>query len=68
MSAPTIKKLSASEAFQLRRIHWAIVELERCGAQVKAWQVMRKAGLRSTSLGVINAILDAAPIPSRMVA
>lgn len=60
--------VETTEAFQLRRIHWAIVELERCGAQVKAWQVMRKAGLRSTSLGVINAILDAAPIPSRMAA
>lgn len=60
--------VETTEAFQLRRIHWAIVELERCGAQVKAWQVMRKAGLRSTSLGVINAILDAAPVPSRMAA
>ena len=60
--------VETTEAFQLRRIHWAIVELERCGAQVKAWQVMRKAGLRSTSLVVINAILDAAPIPSRMAA
>ncbi len=60
--------VETTEAFQLRRIHWAIAELERCGAQVKAWQVMRKTGLRSTSLGVINAILDAAPIPSRMAA
>lgn len=54
--------------FQLRRIHWFIAELERCGAPVKAWQVMRKAGLRSSSLGRINAILDAAPIPSRKAA
>lgn len=60
--------IETTEAFQLRRIHWAIAELELCGAQVKAWQVMRKTGLRSTSLGVINAILDAAPIPSRMAA
>lgn len=60
--------VETTDAFQLRRIHWAIIELERCGAQVKAWQVMRKAGLRSTSLGVINAILDTAPIPSRMAA
>lgn len=60
--------VETTEAFQLRRIHWAITELERCGDQVKAWHVMRKAGLRSASLSVINAIFDAAPIPSRMVA
>jgi hypothetical protein len=60
--------VETTKDFQLRRIHWAIAELERCGAQVKAWQVMRKAGLRSGSLGRINAILDAAPIPSRMAA
>jgi hypothetical protein len=54
--------------FQLRRIHWAIAELERCSAQVKAWQVMRKAGLRSTSMGRINAILDTEPVPSLMTA
>lgn len=60
--------VETTEGFQLRRILWAVAELERCGAQVKAWHVMRKAGLRSTNLGRVNAILDAAPIPSRMAA
>lgn len=60
--------VETTETFQLRRIHWAITELERCGAQVKAWRVMRMAGLRSTGLGLINAILDAAPTPARIAA
>lgn len=60
--------VETTQAFQLRRIHWAIAELERCGAQVKAWQVMRKAGLRSGSMGRIIAILDTEPIPSRIAA
>jgi hypothetical protein len=60
--------VESTEAFQLRRIHWSIAELERSGAQVKAWQVMRKAGLRSASLALINGILAAAPSLSRMVA
>lgn len=60
--------VETTDAFQLRRIHWAITELERCGAQVKAWQVMRMAGLRSSSLGLISGILDAAPIPGRTAA
>ena len=60
--------VESTEAFQLRRIHWVIAELERSGAQVKAWQVMRKAGLRSTSLAMISGILAAAPSLSRMVA
>lgn len=60
--------VESTEAFQLRRIHWVIAELERSGAQVKAWQVMRKVGLRSTSLAMISGILAAAPSLSRMVA
>lgn len=44
------------ETFQLRRIHWAINDLEESGC-VKAWEVMRKAGLRSDSLEKINDIL-----------
>ena len=54
--------IEATNDFQLRRIHWAIAELERSSSQVKAWQVMRKAGLRSDSVNAINAILDSAPI------
>ncbi len=60
--------IETTEDFQLRRIHWAITELGRCGAKVKAWQVMRMAGLPSTSLGLISAILDAAPIAARLTA
>lgn len=60
--------VETTEDFQIRRIYWTIVELERCGAPVKAWEVMRKAGLRSNSLRQINAILDATPIPSGMAA
>ncbi len=60
--------VESTEAFQIRRIHWVIGELVRSGAQVKAWQVMRKAGLRSTSLALINGILASAPSLSRMVA
>lgn len=48
--------------FQLRRIHWAIEELDTSGGQTKAWHVMRMAGLRSDSLERINAILDERPI------
>ncbi len=47
--------------FQLRRIHWAITELELDGGPVKAWKVMRKAGLRSESINRINSALEAAP-------
>jgi len=49
------------EEFQFRRIHWAIIELELDGGPVKAWKVMRKAGLRSDSLNRINRALEAAP-------
>ena len=62
------RAVETTKDFQLRRIHWAIGELDRCGAQVKAWQVMRMAGLRSGSMSRINTILDAVPIPSRMAA
>lgn len=50
--------------FQLRRIHWAIgVLCEERGA-VKAWHVMRKAGLRSAELPRIQAVLEM-PRPAR---
>ncbi len=49
------------EEFQLRRIHWPIAELEQNGGPMKAWQVMRKAGLKSDSLERINAELEAVP-------
>lgn len=40
-------------AFQLRRIQWAIAELKRETEYPKAWQVLRKAGVRSTSLSLV---------------
>ena len=44
--------------FQFRRIQWAIAELNREIGDVKAWQVMRKAGVRSTSLSIVNSCID----------
>lgn len=52
--------VESTEEFQIRRIYWAISELEREG-NVKAWQVMRKAGLRSDNLERISAILELPP-------
>lgn len=49
------------DEYQLRRIYWAISELERDGAPFKAWQVMRKAGLRSSNLERINQLLERVP-------
>lgn len=40
-------------AFQLRRIQWAIAELKRETEYPKAWQVLRKAGVRSASLSLV---------------
>lgn len=53
------RTVESVEDFQLRRIRWTIAELEQDGCPVKAWQVMRKAGLHSDSLGRINAELEA---------
>lgn len=52
------RTVESTDNFQLRRIHWVINELEEGGC-IKAWEVMRKAGLRSDSLKKINEILDA---------
>lgn len=57
--------LESLENFQLRRIRWAIQELELGGGPVKAWQVLRKTGLRSTDyLERIKAELEVYPVPS----
>lgn len=56
------RTLESLENFQLRRIRWAIRELEMDGGPVKAWQVLRKTGLRSTDhLERIKAELESAP-------
>jgi hypothetical protein len=52
-----VQSVESTEKFQLRRIQWVIRDLEKDGC-VKAWEVMRKAGLRSNSLKKINDILD----------
>lgn len=57
------RTVESIESFQDRRIYWAIKELEQKGRPVKGWQVMRKAGLRSTFLNRINMALEAVPAP-----
>ena len=32
--------------FRLRRIHWAVKELEKEGEELQLWKIMRKAGMR----------------------
>lgn len=44
--------------FQIRRIKWAIVELESEVGIPKAWQVMRKAGVKSSYLSMIESLLN----------
>lgn len=62
------QSVEGTEEFQLRRILWAIDELERDGGVVRAWLVMRKAGLRSNNLEKINAILETEPPCQRYTA
>lgn len=58
------RTLESLENFQLRRIRWAIQDMELGGGPVKAWQVLRKTGLRSIDhLERIKAELDADPVP-----
>ena len=35
------------EDFQIRRIEWAIAELEKRGEEIKEWKIFKLAGLRS---------------------
>jgi hypothetical protein len=44
--------------FQTRRIRWAIQEKRRSSDDVRAWEVMRTAGVRSNLLPRIRAILE----------
>lgn len=56
--------LESIENYQLRRIRWAIQELEMDGGPVKSWLVLRKTGLRSTDhLERIRVELEADPVP-----
>ena len=49
--------LESLDQFQLRRVHWAIAEAQIGGDSIRAWKIMRKAGLRTISLHKIEAIL-----------
>lgn len=51
------KVVESDDEFKNRRIHWAINELKRKDSTVKAWQVMRLAGLTGTSLEEIRECL-----------
>lgn len=55
-----IAKLTETiEDFQQRRIFYCIEALQETGEPLQPWLVMRKAGLRSNSLGRIREALDA---------
>ncbi|MBI5922894.1 MAG: hypothetical protein HY847_14775 [Betaproteobacteria bacterium] len=62
------RMVESVEQFQLRRIHWAIAEIQSSGGPTKAWKVMRMAGLRSDSLRRIEAVLSDAPYRWRAAA
>jgi hypothetical protein len=49
--------IESVEMFQDRRIRWAIALLERQGEEVKAWKIMRIAGLRNNYLERVENIL-----------
>lgn len=51
------RSLESVDQFQLRRIHWAIAEAQIGGGSIRAWKIMRRAGLRTSSLQKIEAIL-----------
>jgi len=50
--------VESTEGFQLRRIRWAISELEMGGLSVKAWRVMRKAGLHSDKRNWVEHVIE----------
>lgn len=49
--------VESTESFQTRRIKWAIEQQLQLGGGVRAWCVMRKAGISSKGLNKIKAIL-----------
>ena len=51
------RAVESKEDFQLRRIMWAVAELERIGEPIKVWRVMRKAGLHSGSFTLVRKII-----------
>jgi hypothetical protein len=40
------KHLESIEDFQIRRVNWAVKELEREGEELVEWRIIRKAGIR----------------------
>jgi len=51
------RAIESKEDFQLRRITWAIAELERIGTPIKVWRVIRKAGLHSGAFKLVKNII-----------
>lgn len=45
--------------FQLRRIKWAVMEVEQEGQELKLWKILRKAGIRKEYIGGLeNEVLE----------
>ncbi|WP_366910432.1 TnsD family Tn7-like transposition protein [Methylotenera sp.] len=50
--------VETTEDFQSRRIDWAITQLDESNFPVVAWRVMRMAGLKPTSSGLVQIALE----------
>lgn len=46
------------EQFQIRRVYWAAQELSARGNHVKAWQVMRLAGIKSSCSETVKRVIN----------
>lgn len=44
--------------FQIRRIRWAVKEIEREGKEIKEWKVIRKANIREEYVEELSDILN----------
>jgi hypothetical protein len=47
------------EDFHLRRIEWAIREIERDGLDLQWWRIVRKAGIRGETAEELRSYFDA---------
>ncbi|MBD2048750.1 TniQ family protein [Coleofasciculus sp. FACHB-64] len=46
------------EAFQMRRIEWAIKQLDECGEEIMRWKIVRVAALRDDCSQRVNTFLE----------
>ena len=46
------------EDFQIRRIEWAVKELERQGEEIMEWKILRLAGLRENCSEKVRAKIE----------